>query len=194
MFTGAIQEIGTLAGKKGHTYFLQTSRELIKDVELGGSISVNGACLTAVDIDKEEGLVGVEVSPETLSKTNLGDLKVKDQINLELPLEVNGDHGLLDGHIVQGHVDTVGRVVGITRKQNSYIYRYSVPDKFSPNLVEKGSIAIDGISLTVFQVKGGSFATTLIPYTYNNTVIQHRRTGSEVNVEFDILGKYVLNR
>lgn len=194
MFTGVVQEIGTLASRNGPAYFFEASRELVEELRVGGSISINGACLTAVEVDERGGTFGVEVSPETLSKTALQNLKIRDEVNLELPLGVGGFDDKLNGHILQGHVDTVGKVVGISRRRNSYLYRYSVSTEFSHNLVEKGSIGIEGISLTTYQVKGGSFATTLTPYTYENTVLKDRRKGSEVNVEFDILGKYILNR
>lgn len=194
MFTGVIQEIGTLARKKDRIYFFDASREMTEKLQVGGSISLNGVCLTATEVNGEDGSFGVEVSTETLSKTTLSKLRVKEEVNLELPLSAGRIHDRLDGHILQGHVDTVGRIVGVSREKNTFVYRYSVPDRYHANLVEKGSVGIEGVSLTVYEVKGGSFRTTLIPHTYDNTVLKNRKAGSKVNVEFDILGKYVLNR
>lgn len=162
-------------------------------MEIGGSISINGACLTAVNLENKRGRLSVDVSPETRSKTNIGNLKPGDKVNLELPLGTGEFSDKLDGHLVQGHVDTLGKIGKIKKKRNNYLYRISTPRKFSSYLVDKGAVALDGISLTPYRVTGGAFTVSVIPHTYENTTLQFKRSGSEVNVEFDILAKYIRN-
>lgn len=193
MFTGAVEDIGDLVKSSGSRFTFSVPERFLETMKIGGSISINGACLTAVNLENKRGRLSVDVSPETRSKTNIGNLKPGDKVNLELPLGIGEFSDRLDGHLVQGHVDTLGRIGKIKKKRNNYIYRISTPRKFSNFLADKGAVAVDGISLTPYQVTGGTFTVSVIPHTYENTTLQFRRSGSEVNVEFDILAKYIRN-
>lgn len=191
MFTGVVDDTGDFVNAVGSRFTFSIPNSYLDKVEKGGSLSVNGVCLTLVDWDREKGRVSVDVSPETRKKTNIGDLRPGDSVNLELPLEASGIKGRLDGHIVQGHVDTVGKIGKITRQQDNHLFRISTSRKFQDLLVDKGSVAVDGISLTPYRVTGGTFTVSVIPHSYENTTLQFKRSGSEVNVEFDILAKYI---
>jgi len=191
MFTGIIKATTELVKREGDRYFFALPRKTGEELEIGGSIAVNGACLTITEFSADRTNFGVDVSEETRSRTTLGKLRSGDPVNLEYPLEATGLAGRLDGHIVQGHVDATGRIRNIARKGKDYLFRLSFPAEFSPYLVEKGAVAIDGISLTPYQVKGSSFAVTVIPHTYSSTTLKQKRAGSEVNLEFDVLAKYV---
>ncbi|MFB6215137.1 MAG: riboflavin synthase [Candidatus Bipolaricaulia bacterium] len=193
MFTGAVEDIGNLVKASGGRFTFSVPERFLETMKIGNSISINGACLTAVSLENKRERLSVDVSPETRSKTNIGNLKPGDKVNLELPLGVGKFSDKLDGHLVQGHVDTLGRIGKIKKKRDNYIYRISTPRKFSNYLVEKGAVAIDGISLTPYRVTGGTFTVSVIPHTYENTTLQFKRSGSEVNVEFDILAKYLRN-
>ncbi|MCF7889670.1 riboflavin synthase [Candidatus Bipolaricaulota bacterium] len=193
MFTGAVEDIGDLVKSSGSRFTFSVPERFLGTMEIGGSISINGACLTAVNLENKRGRLSVDVSPETRSKTNIGNLKPGDKVNLELPLGTGEFSDKLDGHLVQGHVDTLGKIGKIKKKRNNYLYRISTPRKFSSYLVDKGAVALDGISLTPYRVTGGAFTVSVIPHTYENTTLQFKRSGSEVNVEFDILAKYIRN-
>ncbi len=158
----------------------------IAKIKIGDSIAVNGACLTVVA--KGRGTVKMDVSAETLRRTSLGDLKAGDPVNLERCLTLNT---LLNGHIVQGHVDSVGRVVSIKPEGDSKLYTFEVPANEARYLVEKGSVAIDGISLTVFAIRGRRFSCALIPHTLKVTTMGIRKPGDKVNIESDMMAKYV---
>ena len=153
---------------------------------LGDSIAVNGTCLTVTSLGKST--FTVDASHETLAKTNLGKLKVGKIVNLERALKV-GDK--LGGHIVNGHVDGVGKVKSKTKQGESIEFRFSAPKGLSKYIVEKGSVAIDGVSITVNLVKGSEFVVNIIPYTQEATTFGGLRKGSSVNIECDIIGKYV---
>ncbi|MFB6291353.1 MAG: riboflavin synthase [Candidatus Bipolaricaulia bacterium] len=193
MFTGVVDDIGRLVKTKGNRFTFSIPEPLLDKMKIGGSISINGACLTAVDIEVKRARLSADVSRETRRKTNLGNLNSGDRVNLELPLEITEFSNRLDGHIVQGHVDTMGKIGRIKKNRNNRVYRISTSRQFSNYLADKGSIAVDGISLTPYQVREGTFSVSVIPHTYKNTTLQFKHNGAEVNVEFDILAKYIKN-
>jgi riboflavin synthase len=160
--------------------------KVLEDVKLGDSIAVNGACLTSVDFSKSE--FSVDLSPETMRRTSLGQLSVGGLVNLERAL-LAGDR--MGGHIVQGHVDGTGRVMSIKEDGDSIIFRIRVPKRLNRYIVEKGFVAVDGISLTVVKRGASSFTLAVIPYTRENTNLSAVSVGDRVNLEADILAKYV---
>ncbi|MDQ6727697.1 MAG: riboflavin synthase [Actinomycetota bacterium] len=178
MFTGLIEELGSLAARDGGRFRFSAS-VVAGDATVGDSIAVNGACLTVVELG--EGWWAADVVDETLSRTNLGDLRSGDPVNLERPLRLSDRLG---GHLVQGHVDAVGEVA-LGPPWLSVL----VPD--TRYLAEKGSVAVDGVSLTVAVVAGDRFSVAVIPHTAAVTTLGRLRAGHRVNVEFDILAKYV---
>ncbi len=189
MFSGIIEDLGKVAGiaqrDEGVVLTLRTGMPIAK-IKIGDSIAVNGACLTV--IAKGRGAVKMDVSAETLRRTSLGGLKAGDPVNLERCLTLNS---LLNGHIVQGHVDSVGRIVSIKPEGDSKLYTFEVPANEARYLIEKGSVAIDGISLTVFSIRGRRFSCALIPHTLKVTAMGVRRPGDKVNIESDMMAKYV---
>jgi len=190
MFTGIVEDLGTVKNikrKKDDVVFtFQVCNIQLKDVVLGDSIAVNGTCLTVTSLGKKT--FTVDASKETLAKTNLGKLKVGRTVNLERALKA-GDK--LGGHIVNGHIDGVGKVNSRAKQGESYEFTFSVPKNLSKYIVEKGSVAIDGVSLTVNAVKGNNFIVNIIPFTQKATTFGSLRKGSSVNIECDIIGKYV---
>ncbi|MQF85932.1 MAG: riboflavin synthase [SAR202 cluster bacterium] len=185
MFTGIVEELGKVIEKT--TARLCVQAEIIIDsLEVSDSIAVNGACLTVV----EKGIRSfcVDLSQETLQRTNLGFLKPGEFVNLERALTPSSRMG---GHIVQGHVDTCGKVMVLPRDTQENTLRISLPDEYSRYVVEKGFIAIDGISLTVVCAEKNEFTIAVIPYTLQNTVLKNRKLGDAVNIEIDILAKYI---
>jgi riboflavin synthase len=189
MFSGIIEDLGKVADIKqsadGALLTLRTGMPVAK-IKIGDSIAVNGACLTV--IAKGRGTVKMDVSAETLRRTSLGDLKTGDPVNLERCLTLNT---LLNGHIVAGHVDSVGRVVSVKPEGDSKLYTFEVAANEARYLVEKGSVAIDGISLTVFAIRGRRFSCALIPHTLKVTTMGIRKAGDKVNIESDMMAKYV---
>mgnify|MGYP002817006562 CR=1 FL=1 len=161
-------------------------QKVLEDLHLGDSVSVNGACLTVVCLDHKG--FHVELSPETVRRTNLGDLKNVQRVNLERALAVNSRIG---GHIVQGHIDATCTIRSIHEEDDTLIFRFSVPKRFMRYIVEKGFIAIDGISLTVVKTFSSSFTVSVIPYTRANTTFKQLQVEDTVNLEVDILAKYV---
>ncbi len=159
---------------------------LAAELKIDQSVSHNGVCLTVVEVG--EGIYAVTAVEETLLKTNLGTLKTDSEVNLERCMLANGR---FDGHIVQGHVDQTGRCTQVQERDGSWLYDFSFDATVGNILVEKGSVCINGVSLTVFDVTGASFRVTIIPYTYENTNFRSLKAGDTVNLEFDILGKYV---
>lgn len=189
MFTGIIEQVGTVEEMAEN----EVGRRLVLTapgigaLPIGASISVNGACLTAVETTDDA--VSVDVIPETLQRTNLGNLVPGNQVNLERPMPANGR---FDGHIVQGHVDGVGIVSGIdTTDDGGVLMTIETPDSLHRYLVEKGSVTIDGVSLTVASLTGEGFAVALIPHTLQVTTLGLRNQGDTVNLEVDVLAKYV---
>lgn len=190
MFTGLVEEIGTMKsiGRKGEAMLLGISANVVTEgIKLGDSIAVNGVCLTAVSFDAAS--FTVDVMPQTYRNTNLKDLKAGSRVNLERAMAANGRFG---GHIVQGHVDGVGTILGTSQDQNAVVYTIK-PHKPSlfKYIIPKGSIAVDGISLTVVEARGGTFTISIIPHTLAETVLAFKRAGDTVNLECDVLGKYV---
>ncbi len=179
MFTGLIEEQGRLAGRDGHRFTFEAIT-VLEDTQVGDSIAVNGCCLTVVDLGAE-GQWSADVVDETLSRTNLGDLAPGDPVNLERPLRFDGRLG---GHLVQGHVDAVGTVIeaGPTLHVESPSTRY---------VVEKGSISVDGVSLTVVDLTDDGFTVAVIPHTAEVTTLGRSKPGDRVNLEFDLIAKYV---
>jgi riboflavin synthase len=160
--------------------------KVTEDLKLGDSIAVNGTCLTAVSFDRTE--FSVDLSPETMRRTSLGQLSVGGPVNLERALLASDRMG---GHIVQGHVDGTGRVMSTKRDRDSTIFRIRVPKRLNRYIVEKGFVAVDGISLTVVKRGASSFTVAVIPYTLENTNLSAVSVGDRVNLEADILAKYV---
>lgn len=187
MFTGIIITTGRIAGKSATKLVIAPGKKL-EGIGAGSSISVNGVCLTVVDY--KSGKIYFELSSETLKKTNLGNRSTR-RVNLELPLQLEGSLG---GHIVYGHVDTLGKINRIRRRGKTRLFSFQVPGKFNPYLTEKGAIAIDGISLTPFNTQKGKFEISVLPFTYQSTNLKYKSTGDKVNVEFDILAKYIVKR
>ncbi len=187
MFTGIVEEVGTVAEISNNGITVRAEK-VLSDLKLGDSIAVNGACLTAVSI--EDSRFSVDLSPETMRRTSLGALSAGGVVNLERALSASDRMG---GHIVQGHVDGTGRVTSTKEDGDSVIYRVRAPSRMMPYIVEKGFIAVDGISLTVVKVGTSSFTLAVIPYTLRNTNLQTLSVGTRVNLEADILAKYVEN-
>jgi riboflavin synthase len=160
---------------------------VLQDATEGASIAVNGTCLTAVNLTPE--YFAADLAPETLTRTNLGDLRPRSPVNLERPLRANAR---LDGHFVLGHVDGTAELIALDAlgKDNWWL-RIRVPDDLQRYIVEKGSLAVDGISLTVAEINGTEIAFTIIPHTYRHTTLHGYRTGAKVNVEVDILAKHI---
>ncbi len=188
MFTGIIEALGKVESveKKGSNKTFLISSGISGELKVDQSLSHNGVCLTVEEVtDNTYQVTAVE---ETLGKTDLGSWKQGDAINLERCLALNGR---LDGHIVQGHVDCTATLIGKIDLQGSWTFTFSYPDNFKELVIEKGSIAVNGISLTVFDAINNNFSVALIPYTYTHTNLQHLDIDSTVNIEFDMIGKYI---
>ena len=185
MFTGIVEEVGVVA-KISDNGMTVLATKVTEDLKLGGSIAVNGTCLTAVSFDRTE--FSVDLSPETVRRTSLGRLSVGGPVNLERALLASDRMG---GHIVQGHVDGTGRIMSTKRDGDSTIFRIRVPKRLNRYIVEKGFVAVDGISLTVVKIGASSFTLAVIPYTLKNTNLAALSVGDRVNLEADILAKYV---
>ena len=185
MFTGIIEELGTVEAAAPRLRVRCST--VMQDLSEGASIAVNGVCLTAVGLTKDS--FTADVAPETLRRTNLGQLKQGSRVNLERPLSPTGR---LSGHIVQGHVDGTGEVLALDALgDDNWWLRIRVPEELDPFLVYKGSIAIDGISLTIAELEGPLLSVTIIPHTYKNTTLGSYQAGSKVNLECDVLAKHV---
>ena len=187
MFTGIISHIGKLKERRGSSYIFTTSSLFYKKLADGTSIAVNGVCLTVVDKGAANSFT-VEIMPETVSRTMLDKLKKADLVNLELPVT---PYNLLSGHITYGHIDGMSKLTKIIKRDNSRILKFSIFKSFSKYIVAKGSIAINGISLTVIEAAEEYFTVGIIPYTFANTNLHESNTGDLVNIEVDILAKYV---
>lgn len=185
MFTGIIEEVGTV-GELGDNKLTIRAAKVMEGQKMGDSIAVNGTCLTVVAYDSTT--FSVDLSPETLSRTSLGSLEQNHKVNLERPLAVSDRLG---GHIVQGHVDATGRITSSRTEGNSQVLRVRYPERMRPYIVEKGFIAVDGISLTVVQKGTSTFTLSVIPFTLENTNLQDKGVGDRVNLEIDIIAKYV---
>lgn len=189
MFTGIIEEVGQIAHiqKQGEFAVVTVkSKKVLTDVHLGDSIAVNGVCLTVTSFTKEQ--FTADVMSETLKRTSLGELGINSPVNLERAMAANGRFG---GHIVSGHIDGTGTVAEITPADNSTWYRIKTSPKLMRYIIEKGSITIDGISLTVVDCDAASFRVSIIPHTIKETNLGSKKIGSLVNLENDIVGKYI---
>ena len=189
MFTGIIEDKGKVLRVEYQGQGKRLNVELppyLTEVQLGDSININGVCLTIVQ--KKEQVIKLDLSQETLQKTILGELREGDRVNLERALRLTDRLG---GHIVTGHIDGIGMIVGKKKERDFFQLRIRIPESVSRYVVQKGSIAIDGISLTVNEYQEGEIQMTLIPYTIEKTTLMDKEIGDRVNVEADIFGKYV---
>ena len=185
MFTGIIEELGTVIA--AGTRLSVGCSTVLSDAAVGASIAVNGVCLTVAELRPD--LFSADLAPETRQRSNLGDLRAGSRVNLERPLLPNSR---LSGHIVQGHVDGTGEFLALdSLGDDNWWLRIRIPDELDPYLVFKGSIAIDGISLTVASIESGVLSATIIPTTFRNTTLSGYRPGARVNLECDILAKHV---
>lgn len=189
MFTGIIENLGQIVriNPNGSNVSFWVKSAMSNQLKVDQSVSHNGVCLTVEQIMNDSHKV--TAIEETLLKTNLSKLVVGDSVNLERCLQMNGR---IDGHIVQGHVDDVATCTNAIEKDGSWEYTFKFNEKFAALLIEKGSVCLNGISLTAFNVTTTSFSVAIIPYTYDNTSIKNIGVDSLVNVEFDVLGKYIL--
>ena len=190
MFTGIIEEVGIVKGitgsSKGGRKFAIGCLKVMEDISIGDSLSVNGVCFTIVKKLKNE--VNVEAVEETIKKTTLGGLRTGDPVNLERAVTLNSRIG---GHLVQGHVDTTAKLMAIERLQMSNIYRFRLQRQYMKYLIPIGSVAVNGVSLTVAEKLADSFKVAIIPHTQENTTFRFLRMGGTVNVELDMMAKYV---
>jgi len=188
MFTGIIESIGKVKDitKEGSNIHFDIASTLASALKIDQSLSHNGICLTVVAVNSNE--YRVTAIDETLQKTNLGKLKVGDLVNLERCMPANGR---FDGHIVQGHVDQIGELLSADSVDGSWLFTFSFDAQKGNITVEKGSICVNGTSLTCFNSKEGLFSVAIIPYTYENTNFHLLQPGDNVNLEFDIIGKYI---
>ena len=185
MFTGIIEELGTVAAFDKR--LVVKCATVLADAEEGSSIAVNGVCLTALDLTGDT--FSADLAPETLARTNLGDLRAGVRVNLERPVT---PATRLSGHIVQGHVDATGELIALDElRDGNWWLKVRVPAALDRYLVYKGSIAIDGISLTIASLEGDVLGVTILPYTYANTTLGSRKVGERVNLEVDVLAKHV---
>jgi len=187
MFTGIVEEIG-IVKETSRDRLAFEAHKVLEGTKVGDSIAVNGVCLTVVSLENRG--FSVNVMPETLRCTNLGRLHYSDQVNLERALVLGGRLG---GHLVLGHVDDTGEVMDVTSEETAHIMRISAPAKLMPYIVDKGFIAVDGVSLTIVDLDDFSFVVSLVAYTMEHTTLGRKRPGDVVNLEADIIAKYVEN-
>ena len=185
MFTGIIEEVGRVTLSQSGRLTIAAS-DVLREIELGGSIAVNGVCLTITNLNTNSFSVGI--MPETLERTNLGLLIAGDRVNLERPLTLGGRLG---GHLVQGHADDTGRVASVIRDIGAMLIRFEAPPEVMRYIVEKGFIAVDGVSLTIVTKDTSSFRVSIVDYTRKHTTLGNRQVGDPVNLEVDIIAKYV---
>ena len=185
MFTGIVEEIGIVKETSQNRLAFE-AHKVLEGTKVGDSIAANGVCLTVVSLENRG--FSVNVMPETLRCTNLGSLHYNDQVNLERALVLGGRLG---GHLVLGHVDDTGEVMDVTSEETAHIMRISAPAKLMPYIVDKGFIAVDGVSLTVVDLDDFSFVVSLVAYTMEHTTLGRKRPGDVVNLETDIIAKYV---
>lgn len=191
MFTGIIEELGTVkriqSGQESMEIIVQASK-ILEDVHLGDSISVNGVCLTVTHYTKDE--ASFDVMPETFKATNLNELSKGSEVNLERSMKADGRFG---GHMVSGHVDGLGTITSKKAESNAVYYDIELPTELLDYFVYKGSVTVDGTSLTVFGVNDKGITISLIPHTMEHTILGDKGAGDHVNIEIDMLGKYVVN-
>jgi riboflavin synthase len=189
MFTGLVEEKGILVKKiktgEGYRFEFKAAK-VTEDIQIGSSVAVNGCCLTVIHFSGD--IFSVDAIEETLKKTNLGKLKEGDPVNLERPLKADARLG---GHFVLGHVDTTGIVEDVQELSNSHFMTISIDEEFKKYLIYVGSVAIDGVSMTVARLKENTFSVGIIPHTWQETVFSDKKVKDTVNLEFDVLSKYV---
>jgi len=185
LFTGIIEEAGSIVSVAAGKLVIAAGK-VIDGIQSGGSIAVNGICLTVTEFTNMT--FTVDVMPETTRRTNLGRLHPGDRVNLERPMGLGGEVG---GHLVQGHIDDTGRVASIIREGEALLMRFEAPPEVMHYIVEKGFVAVDGTSLTVVDKDAASFSASIVGYTREHTILADRKTGDTVNLEADIIGKYV---
>jgi riboflavin synthase, alpha subunit len=185
MFTGIVEEVGVVRGTSSGCLVIG-AKKVLEDTRPGDSIAINGACLTVTSINSDD--FSVDIMPETFRHTNLGRLHYGDLVNLERAMLAGGRFG---GHLVQGHVDGTGKVMALMPEEEAVIARISAPAELMPYMVNKGFIAVDGVSLTVTDYDDFSFSVSLVAYTCQNTTLGSRRPGDIVNLEVDVFAKYV---
>lgn len=188
MFTGIIETVGTISSieQEGSNYHFNIESNISNELRIDQSVAHNGVCLTVVAVN--ENVHRVTAIDETLQKTSLGNWNVGDKVNIERCMVANGR---FDGHVVQGHVDQIGTVTSIQEEDGSWLYDFEYDPSLGNVTVEKGSICVNGTSLTCFNSEEGKFRVAIIPYTYDHTVFHTLKEGDSVNLEFDIIGKYV---
>lgn len=192
MFTGIVEDVGSIGSieQNGSSLVLQIKAKFASELTLGESVAVNGICLTVTKMD-DTGFCA-DVTPETFRRTSLSLLSAGSPVNLERAMRADGRFG---GHIVSGHIDGTGRLTAIRREDNAYNVFFRVEKPLFRYIIEKGSVALDGISLTVASVKNednyGEFSVAVIPHTWENTALKNKRVGSIINVECDVVGKYI---
>ena len=188
MFTGIIENIGLVSNLKTEldNLHITIKSTIASELKIDQSVAHNGVCLTVIDINKDE--YTVTAIKETLDKTNIGFLKLNDKVNLERAMKL-GDR--LDGHIVQGHVDQTAECISIKEENGSWVFTFKYDSTLNNITIEKGSVTVNGTSLTVVNSKKDTFSVAIIPFTYEHTNFNTFKTGTLVNLEFDVLGKYV---
>ena len=191
MFTGIVEELGTVKSLKrtsSESRLVISASKIMADMHIGDSIAVNGVCLTVVLFS--EGEFTVDVMNETFMRSSLGSLRIGDEVNLERAMAANGRFG---GHIVSGHIDGTGKIKACFDDGNARWYEIAAGSELLEGIVMKGSVAIDGISLTVARVTPQSFSVSVIPHTLDATILRNKRPGNTVNIETDMIGKYIRN-
>ena len=185
MFTGIIEETGKILSISKDSISFSTTKT-VEDAKIGSSISVNGVCLTLVDLDNKTGTVNI--GPETKKLSNIGKLKPNDLVNLERPLSPLDRFG---GHIVQGHIEGMSAILDIKNNDIAYDITLTTLDNLKRYIVKKCFVTLDGISLTVNEIDKDSFSVSIIPHTWNNTNLQNKKVGDYINIETDIVGRYI---
>ncbi len=189
MFSGIVEEVGLIKQikeKQNARQFIISARKILEDLKVGDSINASGACQTVIERGKD--FFTVEAMKETLDRTNFGQLRVKDPVNLERSLRLSDRLG---GHLVTGHIDAVGEILDIVPQKDAHIFKIGFPKNYGKLVIDKGSIAVEGISLTLIEVGENYFTVGIIPYTWENTNLKNKATNDAVNLEFDLIGKYV---
>ncbi len=188
MFTGIIEELGEVINLRTdkENLHITVKSNISSELKIDQSLAHNGVCLTVVELDTNSHTV--TAIQETIDKSSIGQLKIGDEINLERAMKLGAR---LDGHIVQGHVDQIGKCINVKELEGSWFYTFEYDKKLNNITIEKGSITINGVSLTVVNSKNNSFSVAIIPYTYKNTNFHQFKVNDYVNLEFDVIGKYV---
>ncbi len=190
MFTGIIEEVGKIKGKRNKGEGLEIlieGEKIFDDLKVGDSISVNGVCLTVEKIENKK--FSISISPQTKKQTNLGEIKIGEYVNLERALKI-GDR--IGGHFLTGHIDFKTKIKTLTKQGEFFLMKLEVLEEYRKYLVKRGSIGVDGISLTIAEIENNNVLIYLIPYTIENTNLKYRKTGDFVNIEIDIFAKYLV--